>query len=48
MSAHGRGSVVGRRVVSTTKATITSVDSLMQSNQRVMRCLHEFGRYVEK
>ena len=51
--AHSRESVVdeeepGRRVVSTTDATITAVDSLMQSNRRVMVCLHEFGRYVEK
>jgi len=51
--AHGRESIVdeeepGHRVVSTTDATITAVNSLMQSNRRVMGCLHEFGRYVEK
>jgi len=51
--AHGRESVVdeeepGRRIVSTTDATFTVVDSLMRSNLRVMGCLHEFGRYVEK
>ena len=39
--AHGRESVVdeeepNRRVVSTTDATITAVDSLMRSNRRVM------------
>jgi len=39
--ADGRESVVdekepGRRVVSTTDATITAVDSLMRSNRRVM------------
>jgi len=39
--AYGRESVVdeeepGRRVVSTTDATITAVDSLMQSNRRVI------------
>jgi len=39
--AHGRESVVdeeepGRRVVSTTDATIAAVDSLMRSNRRVM------------
>ena len=53
--AHGWDSVVdeeepGRRVVSTTDATIAAVDSLVRSNRRVRRdkCLHEFGRYVEK
>jgi len=38
--AHGQESVdeekPGRRVVSTTDATITAVDSLMRSHQRVM------------
>ena len=38
--AHGRESVVekepGRRVVSTTDATITAVNSLMRSNRRVI------------
>jgi len=39
--AHGRESVVdeeepGRRVVSTTDARITAVDSLMRSNRRVI------------
>ena len=34
--AHGHESV-GRRVVSTTDATITAVDFLMRSNRRMMR-----------
>jgi len=48
--AHDRERVVaeeepGRRVVSTTDATITMVDSIMRSNRRV-KC--EGRRYVEK
>ena len=51
--AHGRESVVdeeesGLCVVLTTDATIVAVDSLVRSHRRVMGCLNEFGRYVEK
>ena len=53
--AHGHDESVvdeegpGRRVFSTTDATITAVDSLMRSD-RVWwdRCLYGFGRYIAK